>query len=223
MAWSMKKLIVVIIAFVVFALILGIVWKQRCSGNISTGLLTKQDSVVIEQLTGRKIIGEIDTTLFAPFERESLEFDLKHERNMVIKNMVYALDYNLTDSFSVIHFFYDEKLSCPNDCPDMYVWLSDSEAKRLHQHIGKLEEGDSLITIKGDTILRRIRVMDNSLSVTFGEDYHNGSEGSTTIISIGMKSLTIHSHHHFFCQTHTTPGWYERMWISQNERKKNRK
>lgn len=223
MVLSMKKLIVVIITLVALALILGIVWKQRCSGNNSTSLLTKQDSLEIEQLTGRKIIGDIDTTLLASYERENLEFDLKHERNMVIKYMVYALDYNPTDSFSVIHFFYDEKLSCPNDCPDMYVWLSDSEAKRLQLHIGKIEEGDSLITIMGNTILRRIRVMENSLSVTLGEDYHNGCEGSTTIFNLGFRSLTIHSHYHHFCQTHMTPGWYERMWISQNERKNNRK
>lgn len=197
-----------------------------CEKNIGTtnvGLLTKQDSIEIEQLTGRKIIGAIDTTLLTSSERESLEFCLKHERNMVIKNMVYALDYNPTDSYSVIHFFYDEKLSCPNDCPDMYVWLSDSEAKRLHQHIDKIKEGDSLITIKGDTILRRIRVMDNSLSVTLGEDYHNGCEGSITIFNLGLRSLTIHSHHHSFCQTHITPGWYERIWMTQNKRKKNRK
>ena len=32
------------------------------SGNTSVGLLTKQDSIEIEQLTGRKIIGEIDST-----------------------------------------------------------------------------------------------------------------------------------------------------------------
>ena len=171
---------------------------EKKIGTTNVGLLTKQDSLEIEQLTGRKIIGDIDMTLLTSYERESLEFCLEHERNTVIKYMVYALDYNPTDSFSVIHFFYDEKLSCPNDCPDMYVWLSDSEAKRLQLHIGKIEEGDSLITIKGDTILRRIRVMDNSLSVTLGEDYHNGSEGSITIISVGMKSLTIHSHHHFF-------------------------
>lgn len=219
---SMKKLIVGILALVVLALILGIVWMQRRSGNISTALLTKQDSLEIEQLTGRKLIGDIDTTMLTSYERESLEMYLKHERN-VIKYMVYVLDYNPTDSFSVIHFFYDEKLSCPNDCPDMYVWLSGSEAKRLHQHIGKIEDGDSLITIKGDTILRRIRVMNNSLSVTHGEDYHNGSEGSTTIFNLGLKSLTIHSHHHSFCQTHITPGWYERLWITQNKRKKNRK
>ena len=196
---------------------------EKKLGTTNPGLLTKQDSLEIEQLTGRKIIGDIDTTLFTSYERESLEFCLEHERNMVIKNMVYALDYNPTDSFSVIHFFYDEKLSCPNDCPDMYVWLSDSEAKRLHQHIDNIKEGDSLITIKGDTILRRIRVMDNSLSVTLGEDYHNGGVGSTTIFNLGLRSLTIHSHHHSFCQTHMTPGFYELRWRAQNERKKNRK
>ena len=190
------------------------------SGNTSVGLLTKQDSLEIEQLTGRKIIGEIDTALFAPFEREYFTYDIKREKDFVIKILIRALDYNISDSFSIIHFFYDNKLSCPKDCPDIYVWLSDPEAVRLQKHISRIADGDSLITIKGDSILRRIRHMDSTLSVTLGEEYHNGREGSTTIIKLGFRSLSIHSHHHHFCQTHMTPGLYERMWITQNERKK---
>ena len=219
----MKKGIVGIIVLAFLVLIIGTMWMQRHSGNTSLGLLTKQDSIEIERLTGRKIIGEIDTTLFAPFERRYFAHDLKYEREFVIKILIRALDYHISDNFNVIHLFYDDKLSCPKDCPDMYVWLSDSEAIRLQKHISRISEGDSLITIKGDTILRRINVMDSSLSVTLGEDYHNVCEGSTTIFNLGWRSLTIHSHYHHFCQTHMTPGWYERMWISQNERKNNRK
>lgn len=219
----MKKSIVGIILLAFLVLIVGAVGIQRHPANTSVGLLTKQDSIEIEQLTGRKIIGEIDTTLFAPFEREYFAFDIKHQKDFVIKILIRALDYNIPDSFSIIHFFYDDKLSCPNDCPDIYVWLSDREAVRLHKHISRIADGDSLITIKGDSILRRIRHMDNTLSVTLGEEYHNGSEESTTIIKLGFRSLSIHSHHYHFCQTHMTPGWYERMWITQNERKKKRK
>ena len=219
----MKKGIVGIIVLTFLILIVGAVGIQRHSGNTSVVLLTKQDSIEIEQLTGRKIIGEIDTTLFTPFECEYFAHDIKHEKDFVIKNLIRALDYNISDSFSVIHFFYDDKLSCPKDCPDIYVWLSDPEAVRLQKHISRIADGDSLITIKGDSILRKIRHMDNTLSVTLGEDYHNGREGSTTIFNLGLRSLSIHSHHHHFCQTHMKPGWYERMWITQNERKKNRK
>ena len=219
----MKKGVVGIIVLAFLVLIVGTVWMQRRSGNTSVGLLTKQDSIEIEQLTGRKIIGEIDTTLFAPFEREYFAFDIKHEKDFVTNTLIRALDYNISDGFSVIHFFYDDKLSCPKDCPDIYVWLSDREAVRLQKYISRIAEGDSLITIRGDSILRRIRHLDNTLSVTLGEEYHNGREGSTTIIKFGFRSLLIHSHHHHFCQTHMTPGWYERMWIAQNERKKKRK
>lgn len=217
----MKKGVTGLIVLVFVAMIM-VALMQRNSGTACTKMLTKQDSVVIEQLTGRKIIGEIDTTLFAPFERRYFAHDLKYEREFVIKILIRALDYHISDNFNVIHLFYDDKLSCPKDCPDMYVWLSDSEAIRLQKHISRISEGDSLITIKGDTILRRINVMDSSLSVTLGEDYHNGCEGSTTIFNLGWRSLTIHSHHHHFCQTHITPGWYERIWMTQNERKKNR-
>lgn len=219
----MKKGIVGIIVLAFLVLIIGTMWMQRHSGNTSVGLLTKQDSIEIERLTGRKIIGKLDTTLFAPYERKYIAHDIKREKDYVIKVLFRALDYSVLDSFSVIHFFYDDELSCPNDCPDIYVWLSDREAVRLQKHISRIADGDSLITIRGDSILRRIRYMDNTLSVTLGEDYHNGCEGSTTIFNLGFRSLSIHSHHHHFCQTHMTPGWYERMWIAQNERKKKRK
>ena len=82
-------------------------WMQRHSGNTSVGLLTKQDSIEIEQLTGRKIIGEIDTTEFFHYG-ESMWHYLKQEKDFVKRNVDLAFDYNLSEYYSVIHFFYDE-------------------------------------------------------------------------------------------------------------------
>ena len=111
----MKKGIVGIIVLAFLVLIVGAVGKQRHSGNTSVGLLTKQDSIEIEQLTGRKIIGEIDTTEFFHYG-ESMWHYLKQERDFVKRNVDLAFDYNLSEYYSVIHFFYDEELNCHYDC-----------------------------------------------------------------------------------------------------------
>lgn len=192
------------------------------SGNTSVGLLTKQDSIEIEQLTGRKIIGEIDTTEY--YYGETMGHYLKQERDFVKRNVDFAFDYNLSEYFSVIHFFYDDELNCHYDCPDMFVWLSDREAEKLRKHISKIKEGDSIIIEKGDTIIRTIHKK-RKLSVTLKGNCLGSCDGykTTLFLYLRMHGLAIHNHHEYFCQTHMTPGVYERMWIYQNERKKKQK
>lgn len=194
------------------------------SKSTSVGLLTKQDSMEIEQLTGRKIIGKLDTTLFAPFERKHLAYNIKHEKDLVKRNVDLAFDYNLSEYYSIIHFFYDNELNCQYDCPDMFVWLSDWETEKLRKHISKIKEGDSIIIEKGDTIIRTIHKK-HKLSVTLKGNCSGSCDGYTTtlFLYLRMHGLTIHNHHLYFCQTHMMPSWYETMWITQNERKKNRK
>lgn len=220
----MKKGIVGIIVLAFLVLIIGTMWMQRHSGNTSVGLLTKQDSMEIEQLTGRKIIGKLDTTLFAPFERKHLAYNIKHEKDLVKRNVDLAFDYNLSEYYSIIHFFYDNELNCQYDCPDMFVWLSDWETEKLRKHISKIKEGDSIIIEKGDTIIRTIHKK-HKLSVTLKGKCGGSCDGYTTtlFLYLRMHGLTIHNHHLYFCQTHMMPSWYETMWITQNERKKNRK
>ena len=220
---DMKKGIVGIIILAFLVLLVGTVWMQKNSGNNSVGLLTKQDTIEIEQLTGRKIIGEIDTTKYFR-HGESLGYYLKRERDFVKRNVDLAFDYNLSEYYSVIHFFYDDDLNCQYDCPDMFIWLSDAEAEKLSKHISKIKEGDSIIIEKGDTIIRTIHKK-HKLSVTLKGNCLGSCEGYTMTLSLNhrMHGLVIHNHHQYFCQTHMTPGIYERMWIVQNERKKNRK
>jgi len=193
------------------------------SGNTSVGLLTKQDSIEIEQLTGRKIIGEIDTTEFFHYG-ESMWHYLKQERDFVKRNVDLAFDYNLSEYYSAIHFFYDEELNCHYDCPDMFVWLSDGEAEKLRKHISKIKEGDSIIIEKGDTIIRTVHKK-HKLSATLKGNCLGSCDGykTTLFLYLKMHGLVIHNHHQYFCQTHMTPSIYERKWIIQNERKKKRK
>lgn len=222
----MKKFILGIIAFVVFALIAGVVKvrNQNVSVPDSEGLLTKQDSIDIEREWGRKIIGDIDTTLLTHNERVNLQIYLKRERDFVRRNMDQAFGYNLSDSFCVVHFFYDEKISCPFDCPDLLIWFADAEVEKLRKHINTCNKCDSIITENGDTIIRTI-CKRPGLHASLKRKCLGSCEGSSTTLYFhhGMKYLTIHNHHHYFCQSHVTPGTYETKWIMLNERKKNRK
>lgn len=188
-------------------------------GNTSVGLLTKQDSIEIEQLTGRKIIGEIDSTEY--YYGETMGHYLKKERDFVKRNVDLAFDYNLSENFSVIHFFYDDELNCHYDCPDMFVWLSDGEAEKLRKHMSKIKEGDSIIIEKGDTIIRTVHKK-HKLSATLKGNCLGSCDGykTTLFLYLRMHGLLIHNHHQYFCQTHMIPGIYERKWIAQNERKK---
>ena len=197
---------------------------EKKIGTTNVGLLTKQDSIVIEQLTGRKIIGDIDTTLLTSYERESLGFYLNREREFVKRSVDMAFDYNLSEYFSVIHFFYDDGLNCHYDCPDMFVWFSDNEAEKLRKQISKIKAGDSLIIEKGDTIIRTISKRPG-LHASLKGNCLGSCDGYTTtlFLYLRMHGLVIHNHHQYFCQTHMTPGIYETTWITQNERKKNRK
>ena len=197
---------------------------EKKIGTTNVGLLTKQDSLEIEQLTGRKIIGDIGTTLLTSYERESLGFYLNRERDFVKRSVDMAFDYNLSEYFSVIHFFYDDGLNCHYDCPDMFVWFSDSEAEKLRKHIGTLKSGDSIIIEEGDTIIRTISKR-LGLHASLKGNCLGSCDGYTTtlFIYLRMHGLIIHNHHHYFCQTHMTPGTYETTWIMLNERKKNRK
>ena len=197
---------------------------EKKIGTINPGLLTKQDSLEIEQLTGRKIIGDIDTTLLTSSERKSLGFYLNRERDFVKRSVDMAFDYNLSEYFSVIHFFYNDDLNCQYDCPDMFVWFPDNEAEKLRKHIGTLKSGDSIIIEEGDTIIRTIS-KGPGLHASLKGNCLGSCDGYTTTLYLylRMHGLIIHNHHQYFCQTHMTPGFYELRWRAQNERKKNRK
>ena len=198
--------------------------ERKQTDYIEMNLLTKKDSMEIESLTGRKIIGAIDTTLLTSSERKSLGFYLNHERYFVKRSVDIAFDYNLSGYFSVIHFFYDDGLNCHYDCPDMFVWFSDNEAEKIRKHISKIKEGDSIIIEKGDTIIRTISKRPGLHASLKGKCLGSCDGYTTTLfLYLRMHGLVIHNHHQYFCQTHMTPGIYETTWIMQNERKKNRK
>ena len=161
---------------------------EKKIGTTNVGLLTKQDSLEIEQLTGRKIIGAIDTTLLTSSERKSLGFYLNRERDFVKRSVDMSFDYNLSEYFSVIHFFYNDDLNCQYDCPDMFVWFPDNEAEKLRKHIGTLKSGDSIIIEEGDTIIRTISK--RHCGVTFGVNVQwIGSDDNKVPTKIHINSI----------------------------------
>ena len=118
---DMKKGILGFIAFIAMALVMWIFVVLKNNRSNIYGHLSREDSLYIESITGRRIIGDIDTTFISPYMRPTLERFLKQERRFVKQSVSYALDYNLSDCFSVVHFFYDEDLNYHYDYPDLYV------------------------------------------------------------------------------------------------------
>lgn len=210
----MKKCKVGSIAIIVIALVTWIFVVLKHNRSNVYGHLSKQDSLYIERITGRKIIGDIDTMLIPPYMRPTLERQLKQERRFVKQCVSLALDYNVSDCFSVVHFFYDEDLNCHYDCPDLYVWLSDCDAKKLRSHIKCLGNSTNTIIEKGDTIHRKIRIDRIMIKSTLEGSCSGSCNGFTTTLMFNpqMNNITIHNHHQYFCQTHMTPGFYERSW-----------
>ena len=211
---DMKKSILGFIAFIAMALVMWIFVALKHNRSNIYGHLSKQDSLYIERITGRKIIGDIDTTFISPYMRPTLERFLKQDRRFVKQCVSYALDYNLSDCFSVVHFFYDEDLNCHYDCPDLYVWLYDCEAKKLRSHIKCLGNSTNLLIEKGDTIHRKIRIGRIMIKSTLEGSCSGSCNGFTTTLMFNpqMNNITIHNHHQYFCQTHMTPGFYENAW-----------
>lgn len=210
----MKKCKIGSIAIIVIALVMGILVVLKHNRSRIYEHLSKQDSLYIERITGRKIIGDIDTTLISPYIRPTLERQLKQERRFVKQCVSLALDYNVSDCFSVVHFFYDEDLNCHYDCPDLYVWLSDCEAKKLRSHIKCLRNSTNILIEKGDTIHRKIRIDRIMIKSTLEGSCSGSCNGFTTTLMFNpqMNNITIHNHHQYFCQTHMTPGFYEKAW-----------
>lgn len=210
----MKKCVVGLIVLVAVAMVMWIFVVLKHNRSNIFGHLSKQDSLYIESITGRIIIGDIDTTLISPYMRSALECQLKQERRFVKQSVNKALGYIISDCFSVVHFFYDEDLNCHYACPDLYVWLSDCEAKKLRSHILNLRNGTDILIEKSDTIHRKIKMDRIMIKSTLSGSCSGSCNGYTTTLMFNpkMNSITIHNHHQYFCQTHTVPGLYENFW-----------
>ena len=215
---SMKKKHLCMVTLVATALIMGVLSLLKSNRIQCMGRLSKHDSLFLERVTGRKIIGDIDTTMLSPMRRDNLKRFLEKERKFVKHSIKTALDYNISEDFCIVHFFYDEDLNCDYDCPDLYVWLSDYEAKKLRKHIKNLSNGDSIFIVKSDTLHRKlhrkIKYEHLMIKSTLVGSRSGSYAGYTTILMFNtqMNNITIHNHYHSFCQHHLVPGVYENFW-----------
>ena len=142
--------------------------------------------------------------------------------------MKLCLDYELNDSsYAVLHFRYDEKYDCPLDCPDMYIQLSDSEYKKLKEHIKKIPKKiyNNVVSNRYETYHQRTISSTADYFLVKLEEIRSDTlyRGVERFLRIGYKNkdVTYHIHHHFGCQTHMTPQPYERIWRKQQKKKDN--
>lgn len=190
-------------------------------------ILSRADSAEIEKRSHREIIN-IDVPKLNIRELKHLKDYLKNEKYIICDGMKLCLDYELNDSsYAVLHFRYDEKYDCPLDCPDMYIQLSDSEYKKLKEHIKKIPKKiyNNVVSNRYETYHQRTISSTADYFLVKLEEIRSDTlyRGVERFLRIGYKNkdVTYHIHHHFGCQTHMTPQPYERIWRSQQKKKDN--
>lgn len=221
----MRKFIFGVVVLLTAAMIMGVLGMLKCERSKCVGHLSKRDTLLIERITGRRIIGDIDTTMISQMMCDQLKSFLESERKMVKHAINTALDFNVSEDFSVVHFFYDSILNCHYDCPDYYVWLSNGEVGKLRKHIRNLKVGDSIIIEDGDTIHRKVAMKHIMIESTLSGSCSGSCNGYTTTLLFNpkMNNIVIHNHHQYFCQYHTIPGLYEKCWVEFQKEQEVRK